>query len=85
MPLTYEAASTRQYERGRTETIRSVTAKSEKFVSSLFDENIDDEERVLLLQDSCREHVKNTQSAIWLWNRQTFVRFENDFSREWYI
>lgn len=54
--LTYEPAMTRLFKRGRTETIRSCTIESSKWVQAMDDENFDEKDRVKLLREACEKH-----------------------------
>lgn len=54
---TYEASMTRLYLQGRTETVRSCTDESCKFVKAMLDKNIDNEERIKLLQLAADKHT----------------------------
>ncbi|KAL7641358.1 UNVERIFIED_CONTAM: hypothetical protein RMT77_008497 [Armadillidium vulgare] len=55
---TYEASSTRIYQHGRTETIRSCTKESCKFVRAMVDRKKSKEELILLLRKAAEKHRK---------------------------
>lgn len=54
--LTYEPAMTRLFKKGRTETIRSCTIESSKWVLATDDQNFKKAEKVELLRDACKKH-----------------------------
>lgn len=54
--MTYEPAMTKQFTNGRTESIRSVTPESKKFVKSMFDRYAIDEHRIKFLREACNKH-----------------------------
>jgi carnitine O-palmitoyltransferase 1 len=54
---TYEASMTRLYLNGRTETVRSCTAESCKFVLAMLDEQCSVEEKIRLLQVAADKHT----------------------------
>lgn len=54
--LTYEPAMTRLFKKGRTETIRSCTIESSKWVQAMENENFDDKDRLELLRKACSKH-----------------------------
>ena len=60
---TYEAASTRKYFKGRTETGRSVTKESYEFVSNWSNPNLSLNEKIKLLQDAISAHSSYLKSA----------------------
>ena len=53
---TYEAATTRRFRRGRTETIRSCSAAAAKFVRTMDDRDADDAEKFTALLGALKEH-----------------------------
>jgi carnitine O-acetyltransferase len=55
---TYESATTRKYQLGRTETTRSVSDESVAFCNAMEDSNVDDETRIKLLRAALSAHVK---------------------------
>ncbi|CUM63673.1 uncharacterized protein PRCAT00001257001 [Priceomyces carsonii] len=60
---TYESAATRKYLKGRTETGRSVSVESKKFVETWTDVNATPEEKINTFQDACTQHVKYLSGA----------------------
>ncbi|KAG0670261.1 Carnitine O-acetyltransferase mitochondrial [Maudiozyma exigua] len=60
---TYEAASTRKFFKGRTETGRSVSEASQKFVESWDNPKVSNSERVQLLRDSAAAHATYLKMA----------------------
>lgn len=54
---TYEASMTRLYLNGRTETVRSCTEESCKFVKAMLDKSCDQAERIRLLQVAAEKHT----------------------------
>ncbi|CCE63294.1 hypothetical protein TPHA_0E02020 [Tetrapisispora phaffii CBS 4417] len=56
---TYEAASTRKFFKGRTETGRSVTSESELFVKNWNNPKLNNNERIQLLRNAAAAHSKN--------------------------
>ncbi|KOG97309.1 carnitine O-acetyltransferase CAT2 [Saccharomyces eubayanus] len=60
---TYEAASTRKYFKGRTETGRSVSTASSEFVSKWQNGNISDAEKVQALRRAAKEHSHYLKNA----------------------
>eukprot|EP00123_Amoebidium_parasiticum_P017010 comp23677_c0_seq5/m.40540 comp23677_c0_seq5/g.40540 ORF comp23677_c0_seq5/g.40540 comp23677_c0_seq5/m.40540 type:complete len:718 (-) comp23677_c0_seq5:437-2590(-) len=63
-PLTYESSMTRLYLHGRTETVRSATMDSKKWVLSMFDESVAPEERMKLFQKACGAHQDRYRDAM---------------------
>jgi len=61
--LTYESASTRLFRHGRTETIRSCTKESVKFVEALLDPSYDAKERARRLKAAVQVQTNNMRSA----------------------
>lgn len=55
---TYESAATRKYLKGRTETGRSVSVESKKFVETWTDENASTEDKIAAFNAACKQHVK---------------------------
>jgi carnitine O-palmitoyltransferase I, liver isoform len=55
---------TRFFREGRTETLRPVTIESEKWVKSMDDESISNEEKINLLRIACHIHQKGYQLAM---------------------
>ncbi|VDK18126.1 unnamed protein product [Anisakis simplex] len=62
--LTYEAAMTRLYREGRTETVRSCTKQSCEFVCAMLDPEKTREERLRLLHTACVRHQELYRSAM---------------------
>ncbi|CAR28029.1 hypothetical protein ZYGR_0N05170 [Zygosaccharomyces rouxii] len=60
---TYEAASTRKYFRGRTETGRPVSVASANFVATWEDPQSTDEEKIQALKDSAKYHSSYLKMA----------------------
>ncbi|KAK5959829.1 carnitine O-acetyltransferase CAT2 PWA37_002894 [Arxiozyma heterogenica] len=60
---TYEAASTRKYFKGRTETGRSVTQESHEFVSNWSNPKLSLNEKIKLLQNAISAHSNYLKSA----------------------
>lgn len=54
--LTYEAAMTRLYLQGRTETVRSLTSKAAAFARAFVDKSVSSEEKRRLLAEACGHH-----------------------------
>lgn len=54
---TYEASMTRLYLNGRTETVRSCTEESCRFVKAMLDPNCKNEEKISLLQSAADRHT----------------------------
>ncbi|XP_056132360.1 carnitine O-acetyltransferase-like [Lampris incognitus] len=61
---TYESASLRMFKYGRTDTIRTVTVDSLKFVQAMEDSAHKDTEKVALLQKAIQTHREYTNNAI---------------------
>lgn len=59
---TYETAATRKYYHGRTETVRSCTTESCKWVKAMLDPTKSDKERALLLKDAVVSHYEYMSS-----------------------
>jgi hypothetical protein len=53
---TYEPAMSRLFKKGRTETIRSCTIESSKFVEAMDDKNFNAQDRLELLREACKKH-----------------------------
>ncbi|XP_039309848.1 carnitine O-palmitoyltransferase 1, liver isoform-like isoform X1 [Solenopsis invicta] len=62
--LTYEASITRLFRNGRTETVRSCTIESCRWVKAMEDKMITVKERVKLLMDAVKRHQKNYLDAM---------------------
>lgn len=62
-PKVYEAASTRMYRGGRTETIRSTSNQSRAFVMAMDDAAVPLAEKVRLMRDAFVEHGKRVKEA----------------------
>ncbi|XP_003737934.1 carnitine O-palmitoyltransferase 1, liver isoform [Galendromus occidentalis] len=62
--LTYEAAMTRLFREGRTETVRPVNRWSCEFVRSMEDPDLCNDEKREKLRTACDEHVKAIQRAM---------------------
>lgn len=60
---TYEAATTRKYLKGRTETIRVVTLESEAWLKAMHDPSVDAETRRRLLVEAAMMHIKDAREA----------------------
>lgn len=55
---TYESAATRKYLKGRTETGRSVSVESKKFVETWTNTKASAEEKIASFNAACKQHVK---------------------------
>ncbi|XP_065052608.1 carnitine O-palmitoyltransferase 1, liver isoform-like [Rhopilema esculentum] len=62
--LTYEAAMTRLFRDGRTETVRSCTMDTKNFIVAMNDANISREERIRLFRKATDNHVKLYRQAM---------------------
>lgn len=60
---TYEAATTRRFLKGRTETIRVVSVKSEAWLRAMHDPVADDETRRRLFTEATKEHIRDAKEA----------------------
>lgn len=60
---TYESAATRKFLNGRTETGRSVSPESKKFVETWSDVNASTEDKVATFQSACKQHVTYLSEA----------------------
>ncbi|KAG1907808.1 acyltransferase ChoActase/COT/CPT [Suillus fuscotomentosus] len=60
---TYEAATTRRYWKGRTETIRVVTSQSDAFVSAMDDPRVSCEDRKQLFDAAGKAHIALAKAA----------------------
>lgn len=60
---TYEAATTRRFLKGRTETIRTVTVESGAWVRAMDDSNVGTEARKQLLKQACEVHIRDAREA----------------------
>ncbi|KAL3320828.1 Carnitine palmitoyltransferase [Cichlidogyrus casuarinus] len=56
--LTYEASMTRLYRDGRTETVRSCTEQSCRFIKAFFDKSVSVQEKMNLLREACENHQR---------------------------
>ena len=61
---TYESSMTRLFKYGRTETIRSASDESRKFVLSMMDTNIGQNEKLALLKRACASHQKQSMQTM---------------------
>ena len=62
--LTYESSMTRLFREGRTETVRSCSVESAKWVKSMDDPNVSVSERVAMLNKACEHHQKLYRDAM---------------------
>lgn len=62
--LTYEPAMTRIFLKGRTETIRSCSIESSKWVLVMDDKNADDKDRLNLFREACKKHQNLCSEAM---------------------
>jgi len=60
---TYEAATTRKFLKGRTETIRSVTEESERWLKAMANKGVSAEERRKLAREAARVHGAMAREA----------------------
>lgn len=60
---TYESAATRKYLKGRTETGRSASVESKKFVETWSDYNASNEDKIAAFNAACKQHVKYLTEA----------------------
>ena len=60
---TYEAASTRRFFKGRTETIRVVSGESDAWVKSMDDKESTPENRKLLFDQAAKKHIALAKAA----------------------
>ncbi|KAG6833240.1 hypothetical protein H0H87_009861 [Tephrocybe sp. NHM501043] len=60
---TYEAATTRKFDKGRTEAIRVVTSESDAWVASMDNSNIGNDERRKLFTAATKKHVELAKNA----------------------
>lgn len=60
---TYEAAQTRAFKLGRTETIRSASPESLAFVQAMQDPSASDEDRISKFQAAAQQHLNYARSA----------------------
>lgn len=60
---TYEAATTRRFLKGRTETIRVVTVQSEEWLRAMHDPAVDDETCRKLFSEATKAHIKDAKEA----------------------
>ncbi|CEG68464.1 Putative Carnitine O-acetyltransferase [Rhizopus microsporus] len=61
---TYESAQTRKFQRGRTETCRSVSAESIAFVKAMEDPNASNQEKVVKLRAALKAHGQYMGQAV---------------------
>lgn len=61
---TYEAASTRGFLKGRTETIRIVTEEALRWCDSMDDKSVDVEERRKLFKEAAKKHRVDADDAV---------------------
>ena len=62
--LTYESSMTRLFRNGRTETIRSVSTASAKFVKAMKDAQYSQEDRISLLKEAATAHQKYSRDSM---------------------
>ena len=60
----YEVASTRRFRNGRTETLRSVSSESRRFVEDMLSAGCDDQRKVLSLQKAAGKHVARMRQCM---------------------
>ncbi|GAA6060182.1 hypothetical protein JCM10212_005183 [Sporobolomyces blumeae] len=60
---TYEAAQTRRFQLGRTETVRILTSSSLAFVRSMLDPSSSNQERIALFRDAVKKHGVDMRKA----------------------
>ncbi|OJA09549.1 hypothetical protein AZE42_01146 [Rhizopogon vesiculosus] len=60
---TYEAATTRKYWKGRTETIRVVTSQSDTFIRAMDDPHVSPEDRKKLFDVAAKTHIALAKAA----------------------
>jgi carnitine O-acetyltransferase len=60
---TYEAATTRRFLKGRTETIRVATVQSEEWLRAMHDPAADDETRRKLFGEATKAHIREAKEA----------------------
>ncbi|KAK0556902.1 Carnitine O-acetyltransferase mitochondrial [Tilletia horrida] len=60
---TYESAQTRKFKLGRTETIRSASVESKKFVELMEDHSASDEDRSAAFQAAVKQHLSYAKEA----------------------
>eukprot|EP01147_Barroeca_monosierra_P001871 gene1871-4967_t len=72
---TYESASTAGFKHGRTETIRSCTIQSDKFVKAFASQNTSQSEREKLMRDAIKNHAAISKQALLGggWDRHLFA------------
>jgi len=63
LPLTYEAAATRIFNEGRTETIRSVSIESKKFLDCFEDPSVSTEDKIKAFRAACDQHQCTSRDA----------------------
>ena len=60
---TYEAATTRRFLKGRTETIRVVTVESESWLRAMHDPTVDNDKRRRLFTEATKVHIIDAKEA----------------------
>lgn len=60
---TYEAATTRRFLKGRTETIRTVTLETEAWLRAMHDPEAVSETKIELLRKACKVHIQDAREA----------------------
>lgn len=60
---TYEAATTRKFDKGRTEAIRVVTSESDAWAASMDDPDVQNEDKKKLLIAAAKKHVELAKNA----------------------
>lgn len=73
--LTYEPAMTRLFKKGRTETIRSCTIESSKWVLAMDDENFNSQDRANLLREACKKHQSLYLEAMYGDGKKYFLNY----------
>jgi carnitine O-palmitoyltransferase 1 len=63
IPLTYEAAAVRMFNEGRTETIRSVSTESKKFLDVFEDPSVSKEDKIKAFRAACDRHQSTSRDA----------------------
>ncbi|KJE93555.1 hypothetical protein CAOG_04324 [Capsaspora owczarzaki ATCC 30864] len=61
--LTYESAATVRFNHGRTETVRSCSIESKRFVDAMQASGVSSEKKLELLRAACKSHVKFMRAA----------------------
>ena len=60
---TYEAAQTRRFQLGRTETVRILTTESLDFVKSMLDDSVPAAEKLARFQRAVKQHGQDMRKA----------------------